>query len=99
MGEIEYDEEKWRGYFEKEGWIPTSPWYEEMCKSFNNDEQKRKIAQELNVSFLGSSDNVIPVETIEMHLSQNVINLPDDWCLKDPFVNETWIWKGPYSWA
>lgn len=91
-GEIEYDEEKWRGY-EKEGWIPTSPWYEEMCKSFNNDEQK--IAQELNVSFLGSSDNVIPVETIEMHLSQNVINLPDDWCLKDPFVNETWIWKDP----
>lgn len=91
-GEIEYNEEKWRGY-EKEGWTPTSPWYEEMCKSFNNDEQK--IAQELNVSFLGSSDNVIPVETIEMHLSQNVINLPEDWELKDPFVNETWIWKDP----
>lgn len=91
-GEIEYNEEKWRGY-EREGWTPTSPWYEEMCKSFNNDEQK--IAQELNVSFLGSSDNVIPVETIEMQLSQNVINLPEDWHLKDPFVNETWIWKDP----
>ena len=91
-GEIEYNEEKWRGY-EREGWIPTSPWYEEMCKSFNNDEQK--IAQELNVSFLGSSDNVIPVETIEMQLNQNVINLPEDWPLKDPFVNETWIWKDP----
>lgn len=91
-GEIEYNEEKWREY-ERNGWTPTSPWYEDMCKSFNNDEQK--IAQELNVSFLGSSDNVIPVETIEMHLNQNVINLPEDWPLKDPFVTETWIWKDP----
>lgn len=91
-GEIEYNEEKWREY-ERNGWTPTSPWYEDMCKSFNNDEQK--IAQELNVSFLGSSDNVIPVETIEMQLNQNVINLPEDWPLKDPFVTETWIWKDP----
>lgn len=91
-GEVEYNEDRWKE-FEKDGWKPTSPWYENMCKSFNNDEQK--IAQELNVSFLGSSDNVIPVETIEMHLNQNVINIPEDWPLKDPFVAETWIWKNP----
>lgn len=91
-GEIVYDEERWRR-LEKEGWIPDSPWYTEMCKSLNNDEQK--IAQELNVSFLGSSDNVVPVEVIEAHLNQNVINLPDDWSLIDPYVKETWIWKEP----
>lgn len=91
-GEIPYNEERWKK-LEKEGWIPDSPWYSEMCKSLNNDEQK--IAQELNVSFLGSSDNVVPVEVIEAHLNQNVINLPDDWSLIDPYVKETWIWKEP----
>ena len=91
-GEIPYNEERWKK-LEKEGWIPDSPWYTEMCKSLNNDEQK--IAQELNVSFLGSSDNVVPVEVIEAHLNQNVINLPDDWSLIDPYVKETWIWKEP----
>ena len=91
-GSIKYDEERWRK-LEQEGWKPTSPWYEEMCNSFNNDEQK--IAQELEVSFLGSSDNVISPETIEMQLKQNVIQLPDDWPLRDEFVQETWIWKDP----
>lgn len=91
-GEIEYNEERWR-QLEKDGWLPTSPWYEDMCKSFNNDEQK--IAQELNVSFLGSSNNVIPPEVIEAQLTSNVITLPDNWHLKDPYVNETWIWKEP----
>lgn len=91
-GEVTYDEERWRG-LEREGWTPTSPWFEDMCKSFNNDEQK--IAQELLVSFLGSSDNVVSPETIEMQMNQNVVMLPDDWELKDPFVKETWIWKDP----
>lgn len=93
-GDIPYDEERWRR-LEREGWQPESPWYNKMCKSFNNDEQK--IAQELDVSFLGSSDNVIPVSVIEAHLNQNVIDVvkQDDWDLWDPFVKETWIWKDP----
>ena len=93
-GEIPYDEERWRR-LEREGWSPESPWYTKMCKSFNNDEQK--IAQELDVSFLGSSDNVIPVNVIEAHLRQNVVDITkiDDWDLWDPFVKETWIWKDP----
>ena len=91
-GSIKYDEERWRN-LEKEGWTPTSPWYIDMCNSFNNDEQK--IAQELEVSFLGSSDNVVSPEVIEYHLNANVINLPDDWPLKDNFIKETWIWKDP----
>lgn len=91
-GEIKYDEERWKK-LEKDGWKPTSPWYENACKSFNNDEMR--INQELNVSFLGSSDNVVPVETIEMHLKQNVIEITDDWKLKDVSIEETWIWKDP----
>ena len=62
-GNIVYDEKRWK-QLEQDGWKPTSPWYENTCKSFNNDEIK--INQEINVSFLGSSDNVVPVDTIEM---------------------------------
>ena len=91
-GEIHYDEERWRR-LEREGWVPDSPWYSDMCKTFNNDE--RKIAQELNVSFLGSSDNVVSAEVIEAQLTQNVIQITDDWPLRDQFVKETWIWKNP----
>lgn len=91
-GEVEYNEERWRK-LEAEGWIPDSPWYSDMCKSFNNDEQK--IAQELNVSFLGSSDNVVPSEVIELHRTQNVVEITEDWPLEDPLVKETWIWKPP----
>ena len=64
-----------------------------MCKSFNNEETL--IAQELLVSFLGSSDNVVSPDTIEMQMNRNVIELPDDWHLRDRFVKETWIWKDP----
>ena len=91
-GEIEYNEERWR-HLEREGWTPYSPWYIQMCKSFNNDSQK--IAQELNVSFLGSSDNVVPIEVIERQQKENVIEITDDWNLRDVLHNETWIWKDP----
>lgn len=93
-GDIVYDEERWRR-LEREGWKPESPWYIKMCKSFNNDEQR--IAQELDVSFLGSADNVIPVDVIEAHLKQNVIDVTadDKWDLWDPLVKETWIWQDP----
>lgn len=91
-GNIEYNEEHWRE-LERQGWTATSPWFESMCKTFSNDEQK--IAQELLVSFVGSSDNVIPADVIEAHLEQNVIELPEDWPLKDPLLNETWIWEDP----
>lgn len=91
-GDIKYDEAHWNDMLQ-DGWKPTSPWFRDMCKTFNND--SIKIAQELEVSFLGSSDNVIPVETIEFHRTHNVIELDDDWKLKDPFIRETWIWKDP----
>lgn len=91
-GEIEYDEELWRQR-ERDGWTPTSPWFENMCKTMNNDDVK--IAQELLVSFLGSSDNVVMPEVIEMQRKQNVIQITDDWPLRDPLIRDTWIWKDP----
>lgn len=91
-GNVIYDEERWAN-LEKEGWTPTSPWLEKMIKSFNNDSQK--IAQELLVSFLGSSDNVVPVEIIEEQRIKNVIKITDNWNLRDNLIKETWIWKDP----
>lgn len=89
-GTVKYDEEKWRGY-EQDGWIPTSPWYAEMCKSFNNDSMK--IAQELDVSFMGSANNVIAPEFIEMQRTLNVREPLSE--MQDPMVKETWFWKPP----
>lgn len=89
-GTVRYDEEKWRK-LEEEGWTPTSPWYIQMCQSFNND--SLKIAQELDVSFMGSANNVVPSEFIEMQRVGNVREPLED--LKDPMVEETWFWKPP----
>lgn len=91
-GNIVYDEKRWER-LEKEGWTATSPWFEKMCKSFNNDQQK--IAQELLVSFLGSSDNVVPIEVIEQQAQDNVIKITEDWSLRDNLIKDTWIWEDP----
>ena len=89
-GNVEYNEERW-AKLEHDGWKPDSPWYEEMCKQFNNDEMK--IAQELDVSFMGSSDNVVGPQYIEMQEKLNVREPLEDFA--DPLVSETWFWKKP----
>lgn len=73
----------------KDGWKPTSSWYEEMCRGMNND--AKMIAQELDVSFIGSGGNVI---------SEEYIKFQNDFNVKDPIItkggeNETWIWELP----
>jgi hypothetical protein len=87
-GNITYDEDRWRS-LENDGWKPRSPWYLNMCKKFNNDSQK--IAQELDVSFLGSASNVVEPEFIEMQRNLN----QKDPLYSDPIVEDTWIWKEP----
>ena len=89
-GTIHYDEEKWRK-LEQDGWIPTSPWYQDICKSFNNDSMK--IAQELDVSFMGSANNVVAPEFIEQQEKLNVREPLSD--MKDPMTDDTWFWKPP----
>lgn len=89
-GTVPYNEEKWKK-LEQDGWKPTNPWYQEMCKSFNNDPMK--IAQELDVSFMGSANNVVAPEFIDMHSTLNVREPLED--LKDPMNDDTWFWKPP----
>ena len=89
-GTVPYNEEKWKK-LEQDGWKPTNPWYQEMCKSFNNDPMK--IAQELDVSFMGSANNVVSPEFIEMQETLNVREPLED--LKDPMNDDTWFWKPP----
>lgn len=91
-GDIMYDEARWTDMIRK-GYTPRSPWYIDMCKSFNNNPQK--IAQELDVSFLGSDSNVVDPQYIKMQLELNVKD-PDPE-LKDAILEETWIWKPPYE--
>lgn len=87
-GNVHYEPEKW-AKLENDGWKPRSPWYIKMCRQFNNDSQK--IAQELDVSFLGSASNVVEPEFIEM---QKTLNQKDP-IGTDPMEENTWIWKPP----
>ena len=87
-GNITFDNDHWEKMIE-DGWLPRSPWYVKMCQQFNNDSQK--IAQELDVSFLGSASNVVEPEFIEM---QEKLNKRDPLYV-DPMVEDTWIWKEP----
>lgn len=89
-GNVEYAPEKWIQK-ERDGWKPRSPWYIKMCQQFNNDEQK--IAQELDVSFLGSASNVVAPEYIEMQQNLNVREPDPNY--KDPLSEDTWVWKMP----
>jgi len=72
-----------------DGWKPTSSWYEDMCRGMNND--RRMIAQELDVSFVGSGGNVIDEEFIEFQEKNN--------CCNPKWVSgrdgEYWIWEQP----
>jgi hypothetical protein len=73
-----------------EGYSPTSSWYEEMCQGMNND--KRMIAQELDVSFLGSGANVIDQKDIEF---QELHNVEEPIEIIGSIDSQTWIWKHP----
>lgn len=73
----------------EDGWKPTSSWYEEMSMGMNND--AKMIAQELDVSFIGSGGNVIGEEYIAYQNKNNV---------REPLYtsgqdNEIWIWAEP----
>ena len=75
----------------EDGWKPTSTWYEQMCMGMNND--ARMIAQELDVSFIGSGGNVISEEYIGFHEKNNVIEPKITMGLE----NEIWIWEEPQA--
>jgi len=72
----------------KEGWKPLSPWYEEMAADMGD---AKKIAQELDVSFIGSGGNVIDDEFISYH-EENFVKDPE---FSAELEKAMWIWKKP----
>lgn len=66
---------------------PTSPWYEDMSKNLNSE---RLVAQELDMNFLGSGDNVIGEEYIDK--LEGEIRKPIRIAGKD---KNLWIWEEP----
>lgn len=89
-GEVAYLPDKWKELI-KRGYKPISPWYEGMCAALNNDPQK--IAQELDVSFIGSSNNVVDTKFIDQQRDLN--SKEPDPTLKDVALDDVWIWKAP----
>jgi hypothetical protein len=73
----------------KEGYKPVSTWYNRMCANLNNN--ARKIAQELDVTFLGSGGNVIADEDI-VYCENETVEEPK-WV--DGREKEHWIWEKP----
>ena len=83
----EKDLDKFKDLIHK-GYKPCSYWFESMVKKLKYD--RRKVQQELESAFLGSGDNVIPVDTIE---EIKDIHIMDP---KEMFVgNQMWIWEKP----
>ena len=87
-GNVEYKYDEWQKRL-ADGWKPESPWYIHMCNSFNND--RIRIAQELDVSFLGSANNVVEPEYITFQQMNNV----KEPAFKDKVYEDFWIWKEP----
>jgi hypothetical protein len=87
-GSIEYNPEHWES-MESQGYKPSSPWYIKMCNTFNQDRQK--IAQELDVSFLGSAGTVVDIDVIEFHKKIN----NKEHLYIDNFYEEAWIFSEP----
>lgn len=73
----------------QQGYIPSSSWYLSMCRGMNNN--AKMIAQELDVSFIGSGGNVIEDKWI---IKQEKTNLR-----KPKFIlgdeKDIWIWEEP----
>ena len=88
QGIVEYNEQHWEEMVQN-GFKPSGPWYISMCNSFNND--KMKIAQELDVSFLGSAGTVIDSEITEFHEKTNT----REPLYIDNFFKEAWIFREP----
>ena len=72
----------------KDGWKPLSPWYEEMAADMGDP---KKIAQELDVSFIGSGGNVVDDEYITYH-EENFVKDPE---FASEVEKSMWIWKKP----
>ncbi len=72
----------------KDGWKPFSTWYDDMSADMGDP---KKIAQELDVSFIGSGGNVVDDEYVTFHEENNVKN-PE---YMAELEKSMWVWKEP----
>ena len=72
----------------KQGWKPSSSWFEAMVKKLKYD--KRKVAQELECNFLGSGDNVFDSNLLKS-ITDNMVQEPSTKMMSGGL----WIWKEP----
>ena len=72
----------------RQGFKPSSAWYESMVKKLKYD--KRKVNQELECAFLGSGDNVFDSNLLEK-IKDDDIRDPDTTMMGGGL----WIWKEP----
>ena len=72
----------------KQGWKPSSSWFEAMVKKLKYD--KRKVAQELECNFLGSGDNVFDSNMLKS-ITDNMVQEPPTKMMSGGL----WIWKEP----
>ncbi len=72
----------------KQGWKPSSSWFEAMVKKLKYD--KRKVAQELECNFLGSGDNVFDSNLLKS-ITDNMVQEPPTKMMSGGL----WIWKEP----
>lgn len=98
--EIKLIDENWskehRAKLVEDGWEASSPWFEEQVRGSNGD--KRKIAQEILCSFLGSGDNFIAEEYLKK-IEDEDIKIPirqecmdrNMWIFEDPIIGEDYI--------
>jgi len=71
-----------------DGYSPYSTWFENMVKKLKYD--KRKVAQEIESSFIGSGDNVFDAKLLE-EINKTMLCEPEAKLMG----NALWIWKDP----
>jgi len=98
--EIKLVDENWsnekRIELQSDGWVASSPWFENEVKNANGN--MRKIKQELLCSFLGAGDNFIAEEYLK-RIEENEIKIPirqeyvdnNMWIFEDPIIGEEYI--------
>jgi hypothetical protein len=73
----------------KKGYKPESNWFIDTCRGWNWD--RKKIAQELELSFLGSGNNFIDQQYVEYQEKSNVVEP-----IRQEYIDRSmWIFKDP----
>jgi hypothetical protein len=74
-----------------DGWEASSPWFEDQVKNANGD--MKRIAQEIQCSFLGSGDNFIAEEYLK-DIEENMACAP----IRQEYIDSNmWIWEDPQA--